>query len=69
MPGEKDKMNEIGRQVDDQKRRENRGAMKKEAAGELLAKKLAEEAKRDKNIALDRDPPRDWLIYASIMGS
>jgi len=68
VPGEKEKMAEVQRQIDEQKQKENRGALKKEAAGEMLAKKLAEEAKRDRNLALDRDPLREWLIYAAVIG-
>ena len=68
VPGEQEKMQEVQRQLEEQKRKENRGALKKAAAGETLAKKLAEEAKRDQNLALDRDPLREWLIYAAIIG-
>lgn len=68
VPGEQEKIAEVRRQLDEQKQKENRGALKKEAASELLAKKLAEEAKRDHNLALDRDPLREWLIYAAIIG-
>jgi len=69
VPGEQEKMAEVQRQLDEQQKRETRGAIKKAAASEMLAKKLAEEAKRDQNLALDRDPLREWLIYAAIIGS
>lgn len=68
VPGEQEKLNEVRRQLEEQKAKEQRGALKKEAASEQLAKKLAEEAKRDQNLALARDPLREWLIYASIIG-
>jgi len=68
VPGEQEKIAEVQRQLDEQKKKEQRGVLKKEAAGEMLAKKLAEEARRDQNLALDRDPLREWLIYAAIIG-
>ena len=69
VPGEQEKMAEVQRQLVEQKKKDSRGAIKKEAASEMLAKKLAEEAKRDQSLALDRDPLREWLIYAAIIGS
>jgi len=68
VPGEQEKIVEVQRQLDEQKKKEQRGVLKKEAASEMLAKKLADEAKRDQNLALDRDPLREWLIYAVIIG-
>ncbi|WP_164104419.1 MotA/TolQ/ExbB proton channel family protein [Candidatus Laterigemmans baculatus] len=68
VPGEKEKMDEVGRQLGEQQRREQRGAMKKEAASQVLTQRLAAEAQRDRNLALDRDPLREWIIYAAVIG-
>ena len=68
VPGETEKYAEAQRQLHVQKQRSEVNAQKKSEADEALTRKLADEAKRARDLQLDRDPLREWLIYSLVMG-
>jgi Zn-finger nucleic acid-binding protein len=68
VPGKSEKLAEAQRQTDAKKLRDQLNAQKKAEAEEALTRKLAEEAKRARDLQLDRDPLREWLIYTVIIG-
>lgn len=69
VPGEKEKKAEVRRQLKEQKDREEMGRQRKTAADEALTRKIANEAEQARDLQLDRDPLREWLIYAGIMSA
>lgn len=69
VPGEQEKQEEAERQLAEQKRREAMSQRRKAEADEALTKKLAGESQRARDLQLDRDPLREWLIYAGIIGT
>ncbi len=68
VPGAKEKLAEAKRQLAEQQLREQLNQRKKADADEALTQKLAIEAKRERDLQLDRDPLREWLIYSVIIG-
>ncbi len=68
VPGAKEKVAEAQRQLLEQKNREQLNQRKKADADAALTEKLANEAKRERDLQLDRDPLREWIIYAVIIG-
>ncbi|TWU25077.1 hypothetical protein Pla52o_13740 [Novipirellula galeiformis] len=68
VPGEKEKVVEAQKQLIEQKKREAAAQRKREGANEALAQKLADEARRARDLQLDRDPLREWIIYSVVIG-
>ncbi|WP_218934377.1 MotA/TolQ/ExbB proton channel family protein [Rosistilla ulvae] len=68
VPGTREKLAEAQRQLLAGKEREKQALVKKAETQKLLTEKLAEEAKRQKDLQLDRDPLREWFIYAAVVG-
>ncbi len=67
VPGAKEKHAISKKQLLAEKAREEQNILKQEEAKSALSERLAREAKRQKDLQLDRDPLKEWMIYASII--
>lgn len=75
VPGGKEKLEEAQQELQNSRmraaevaNREAETARKKIEAQQNLTRKLAEEARRAEGLQLDRDPLREWLAYAFVIG-
>lgn len=68
VPGDKEKLEEAKRQLEIKKARAHDVSRRKTEAHAATTRRLAEEAKREKELQLDRDPLREWLVYVAIIG-
>jgi Zn-finger nucleic acid-binding protein len=68
VPGDREKLEEAKRQLEQKKAKASEASRRKIEAEESLTRRLAEEAKREKELHLDRDPLREWLLYSVIIG-
>ncbi len=67
VPATKEKLEVSQTQLLQEQSREQLNALKSEEAKRALTQKLAEEAKRQQDLQLDRNPLKEWAVYASII--
>lgn len=68
VPGEKEKHEEAKRQLEVKNARQEDASKRKAEAQAALSRRLADEVKREKELQLDRDPLREWMVYVAIIG-
>lgn len=68
VPGVREKADELRKQQAIQKAKDDQNQQKREEASKALASKMATEAKQSRNLQLDRDPLKEWALYAFVIG-